>query len=95
METDNSELLRQQELVNIAKSIELKPVISSNVGGIGYDAEHQLLKVAFKNKENYNYYLYENVNEEQYNSIISAQSVGKMLQESIIRNKDKHNYIKL
>ena len=48
METDNSELLRQQELVNIAKSIELKPVISSNVGGIGYDAEHQLLKVAFK-----------------------------------------------
>ena len=43
METDNSELLRQQELVNIARNIELRPVMSSNVGGIGYDAEHQLL----------------------------------------------------
>ena len=94
MKTD-SELLKQQDLVNKSKLIELKPVISSNVAGIGYDADNKLLKVAFNGKDNYSYYLYENVNEEQYNSIISAESVGKKLTESVIKQKEKHNYIRL
>ena len=95
METDNSELLRQQELASIGNGIELKPVLSSNIGGIGYNEEHKLLKVAFKNKTGFSTYLYENVEPTQYQDIISAQSVGKMLSESIIKQKEKHKYIKL
>lgn len=95
MVTDNSELLRQQELVSIGSNIELKPVISSNIGGIGYNEEHKLLKVTFKNKTGFSTYLYENVEPNQYQDIISSQSIGKMLSESIIKHKDKHNYIKV
>ena len=61
METDNTELVRLQEVASIGKSIKLSPVTSSNIGGIGYDADHKLLKVAFKNKDSYTYYLYENM----------------------------------
>ena len=45
--------LSQEQLLALhekAKLIELKPVISSNIGGMGYDPENKLLKVAFKTK---------------------------------------------
>ena len=58
MELSQEQLLALHEK---AKLIELKPVVSSNIGGIGYDAENKLLKVAFKTKTGSNIYLYENV----------------------------------
>lgn len=82
-------------LVEKAKQIELKPVISSNIAGIGYDAENNLLKVAFKTKTGANIYLYEGVDKETYDNLFLAESVGKKLNESVVRQKDKYRYIKL
>lgn len=92
------ENLTQEQLIALherAKLIELKPVISSNIGGIGYDAENKLLKVAFKTKTGSNIYLYEGVEQETYDDLFKAESIGKKLNESVVRQKDKYNYIKL
>lgn len=79
-----------------AKLIELKPVkISTNIAGIGYSETDNLLKVAFKNKDNYTMYLYEGVEPEIYTKLCEAESVGKALSEYVIRQKDKYKYIKL
>lgn len=88
----------QEQLIALhekAKLIELKPVLSSNIGGIGYDAENKLLKVAFKTKTGSNTYLYEGVEQEVYDGLCQAESIGKKLSESIIRQKEKYKYIKL
>ena len=92
MELSQEQLLALHEK---AKLIELKPVVSSNIGGIGYDAENKLLKVAFKTKTGSNIYLYENVDIETYNNLFTADSIGKKLNESIVRQKEKYNYIKI
>ena len=92
------ENLTQEQLIALherAKLIELKPVISSNIGGIGYDAENKLLKVAFKTKTGSNTYLYEGVEQETYDDLFTAESIGKKLNESVVRQKDKYNYLKL
>lgn len=92
------EELTQEQLIALhekAKLIELKPVISSNIGGIGYDQENKLLKVAFKTKTGSNMYLYEGVEQETYDSLYQAESIGKKLNESIVRQKEKYKYIKL
>ena len=90
--------LSQEQLLALhekAKLIELKPVISSNVGGIGYDPENKLLKVAFKTKTGSNIYLYEGVEQDVYDSLYQSESIGKKLNESIVRQRDKYKYIKL
>lgn len=90
--------LSQEQLLALhekAKLIELKPVISSNIGSMGYDPENKLLKVAFKTKTGSSVYLYEGVEQEIYDSLHQAESIGKKLNESIVRQKDKYNYIKL
>ena len=90
--------MTQEELIVLnerAKLIELKPVISSNIGGIGYDAENKLLKVAFKTKTGSNVYLYEGVEQDVYDALFTSDSIGKKLNESIVRQKEKYNYIKL
>ena len=92
------ENLTQEQLIALhekANLIELKPVMSSNIGGIGYDAENKLLKVAFKGKTSNTMYLYENVEKETYDALFTSGSIGKKLNESIVRQKDKYNYIKL
>ena len=92
------EEMTQEQLIALhekAKLIELKPVISSNIGGIGYDQENKLLKVAFKTKTGSNTYLYEGVEQETYDSLYQAESIGKKLNESIVRQKEKYKYIKL
>lgn len=86
---------KQAEIVQLARLIEIKPVASSNILGIGYDEGHQLLKVAFRNKDSYNTYVYENVEPEVYSKIAGAESVGTILRECVINNKEKYNYIKL
>ena len=90
--------LTQEQLVALhekAKLIELKPVISSNIGGIGYDPENKLLKVAFKTKTGSTMYLYEGVEQEVYDDLFTAESIGKKLNESVVRQKEKYRYIKL
>ena len=90
--------MTQEELIVLnerAKLIELKPVISSNIGGIGYDAENKLLKVAFKTKTGSNVYLYEGVEQDVYDALFTSDSIGKKLNESIVRQKEKYKYIKL
>lgn len=90
--------LTQEQLIALhekAKLIELKPVLSSNIGGIGYDAENKLLKVAFKTKNGNNTYLYENVEPEVYENVIKSKSVGKTLNEQVVRQKEKYKYIKM
>lgn len=92
------EEMTQEQLIALhekAKLIELKPVISSNIGGIGYDPENKLLKVAFKTKTGSNMYLYEGVEQETYDSLYQAESIGKKLNESVVRQKEKYRYIKL
>lgn len=90
------ELQYQQELLNEAKQIELQPIMkSSNIAGIGYNKEHNLLKVAFRNKDNITTYLYENVEPEIYNKICEAESIGKTLSECVIKQKEKYKFIKL
>ena len=92
------EELTQEQLIALhekAKLIELKPVISSNIGGIGYDSDNKLLKVAFKTKTGSNTYLYEGVEQETYDNLYQAESIGKKLNESIVRQKEKYRYIKL
>lgn len=86
----------EQDLQEKAKLIEIKPIFnSSNIAGIGYDKQNRLLKVVFRNKNNYSTYVYENVEPETYNSITTSDSIGKTLSEMVIRNKSKYNYKKL
>ena len=86
----------QIDLREKAKLIELKPVkFSTNIAGMGYSETTNLLKVAFKNKDNYTTYLYEGVEPEVYNKLCEADSIGKALSEYVIRQKEKYKYIKL
>lgn len=79
-----------------AKLIELKPVkVSTNIAGMGYSETDNLLKVAFKNKDNFTLYLYEGVEPEIYTKLCEAESIGKALSEYVIRQKDKYKYTKL
>ena len=92
---EDNELERQIAVSHLAKLIELKPVTSSNVAGIGYDETHQLLKVAFKYKDSYTTYVYENVEPEVFARIVESESAGRILRECVINHKEKYNYIKL
>ena len=91
MDDQNNKIL----LIEKAKLIELKPVSSSNIGGMGYDSESKILKVAFKGKDKFNTYLYENVDESTYKNIITSESIGKALSTNIISQKEKYKYTKL
>ena len=81
-----------EELLEKANLIELKPIMSSNIQGIGYDESNKLLKVMFRGNSKY---LYENVDKEIYTAIINSESVGKALSECIVHNKEKYKYHKL
>lgn len=87
---------RIQKLLEDAKMVELKPVISSNISAVGYNENSKLLKISFKGKgDTFNTYLYENVEPEVYNKMFESESVGKYLSENVIRQKDKYKFIKL
>ena len=87
---------RLQKLLEDAKAVELKPVVSSNISAVGYNEETRLMKIAFKCKENtFTTYLYEGVEPEIYNEMLKAESKGKFLSENVIRHRDKYKYIKL
>lgn len=63
-------------------SIELKPVQSSNIKAIGYDAISRTLAVQFANAT----YHYLAVDAELYDAFLCADSKGKFFQQHILRH---------
>ncbi len=57
-----------------------KPVVSSNVKSIGYDAERRVMEVEFRNL---GVYEYEGVEPELYQRLIDAPSVGGFLHKHV------------
>lgn len=86
------ENLSQEQLQDIINNIEMHKVFSSNVVAIGYNASHQILKVIFKPNSTYIYF---NVGPEIWTGLNNTTSVGKLLGESVIRQKDKYRFMKL
>ena len=82
----------QEQLMEIQKSIPMYKVFSSNISGIGYNSELQIMRVVFKGNHSY---LYFNVEQEVYDNIMNSESKGKTLNESVVRCKDKYKYMKL
>jgi hypothetical protein len=56
------------------------PVTSSNVVSVGYDPNSQILEVEFKNNAIYHYF---DVPQHIYESLLSAESVGKFLHANV------------
>ena len=63
--------------------VELKPIESRHVAGVGYDPATQTLRVAFQTGTQYDYL---NVPPEVYEAMLAAPSVGSY-QALQIRNK--------
>lgn len=84
--------LQEDQIIAVSKNISMSKVLSSNVSAVGYDDTNRLLKVIFKGNSSY---IYSNVEPEIYKTIINSASVGKTLNECVVRQKDKYKYIKL
>lgn len=64
--------------------IERKPVASSNILDVGYNAENLILDIKFVNDENNDrFYRYYGVTGEDYDNLISAESIGHYYHEHI------------
>lgn len=79
----------KQKIINL---IQMCPVYSSNLLAIGYNKEYKMLRVIFKNKTSYIYF---NVDEDIWNNLSKSNSKGKTLNESVIKQKEKYQYLKL
>lgn len=66
------------------------PVQSSNIDAVDYDPTCSKLTVRFKNS---GVYIYDKVSQEEFEGLISAESVGKYLNK-VIKN-DNHPYTKV
>jgi len=60
--------------------METKPVKSSNIEAVGYDAKERRLKVVFKSGGAWHY---DRVPEETYQALMAAESVGKYFRQSV------------
>ena len=65
------------------------PVTSSTVAAVGYDANTVTLEVEFQNGSVYQYF---SVPEVEYQGLITADSVGKYLNQNI---KNNYQYTKI
>ena len=65
------------------------PVTSSNVATVGYDANTMTLEIEFQNGSVYQYF---SVPEVEYQGLITADSVGKYLNQNI---KNNYQYTKI
>ena len=65
------------------------PVTSSNVARVGYDANTMTLEVEFQNGSVYQYF---DVPEVEYQGLMTADSVGKHLNQNI---KNNYRYTKI
>lgn len=79
-------------LKDILSKTPLYRVESSNIIAIGYNKNLRILRILFNN---FSGYLYFNVEPEIYARICSAESKGKILHETIIRDKDKYQFIRI
>lgn len=68
---------------------DMVPVVSSNLSSVGYEAETQTLYVTFTNGSTYTY---EAVPEDVYQGLLSAESVGKYLNQNV---KGHYDYRKV
>lgn len=60
--------------------MDMKPVSSSNISSVGYDADEQKLAVEFNSGRTYEYL---NVPEEEYQNLINASSAGRYFNDNI------------
>lgn len=82
-----------QEMINdIVHNTTLLPVNSTNIQAIGYNEQHNILRILFKNGGNYMYF---NVEPQIFEQLKTSQSKGKTLNECVIRHKDKYKYLKI
>jgi hypothetical protein len=65
------------------------PVTSSNVASVGYDPKSMTLEVEFTNGSIYQYF---DVPEGEFQNLISAESVGRYLNQTI---KNNYRYAKV
>lgn len=72
-------------------AIEMKPVVSSNINALGHDALHKVMRVQFTNGSTYDY---QNVGVELFDSIHTAESVGKAFTE-VKKNPGAYPYTKV
>ena len=63
-------------------ALEMKPVVSSNIAGIGYDKEESRLCIQFQNGKCYEY---AGVPAEAFVDLITAKSTGKAF-HALIKN---------
>lgn len=66
-------------------AVEMKPVKSSNISAIGFDAENKALHVSFRNGTSY---IYHDVDAEKHAALMKADSVGSHF-HAHIRNGHK------
>lgn len=92
MMEENKQELTQEQIKDIVDKTPLIKIISSNINALGYNEEHRVLRVLFKNGGNY---IYMNVEPEIWNSLKLSESKGRTLNESVVRHKDKYKYIKI
>lgn len=64
--------------------MERTAVSSSNIVSIGYDVQSQTLEVEFKQSQ---VYQYSPVTKELYNQLMMSPSLGKALNNLIVKNK--------
>jgi hypothetical protein len=65
---------------DVMDDIEMKAVISSNIDSIGYDYDRNELHVKFSNG---GYYIYRNVNKNNYIEMLEATSIGNYMRSYI------------
>jgi hypothetical protein len=66
--------------------MDMKPVSSSNIHSVGYDADKREMRVRFHHGKTY---AYSNVSEDTHKALISAKSVGSHFASHV---KGKHLY---
>jgi hypothetical protein len=66
--------------------MEFRSLASSNINGIAYDRDRQVLTVEFKNRSRYSY---EGVPLDVYDDFLSASSAGEFFAENV---KDVYPY---
>jgi hypothetical protein len=67
----------------------LQPVNSSNLAGIGYDADTHTLTIEFRSGGTYEYY---DMEEQVFEGLRSASSLGQYFQENI---RGRYRYARL
>lgn len=60
--------------------INMVSVVSSNINSVGYDPERKVLAVEFKGGAVYHY---EDVEQSDYNGLITSPSVGRYINQNI------------